>query len=55
MIVITQRIVCYAVVTSEVVRSVGAKGPTCPDCGDRLIKHEGCEQCSSCGYAKCSL
>ena len=28
---------------------------TCPSCGEKLVKHDGCEQCMSCGYGKCSL
>lgn len=27
---------------------------TCPDCGGKLVFAEGCENCYSCGYSKCS-
>jgi ribonucleoside-diphosphate reductase alpha chain len=27
--------------------------PPCPECGARRIYAEGCEKCSSCGWAKC--
>ncbi len=34
---------------------VGQKLPHCPKCGQpALLRIEGCETCSSCGYSKCS-
>lgn len=27
---------------------------TCPDCGSKLIKTDGCIKCLNCGYSKCS-
>ena len=28
--------------------------PPCPDCGEPMVYEEGCENCHSCGYSKCS-
>ena len=33
----------------------GAKPSQCPRCGSAaLIKQEGCDLCTACGYSKCS-
>ena len=29
-------------------------GERCPNCGKKLIAIEGCHNCASCGYSKCS-
>jgi ribonucleoside-diphosphate reductase alpha chain len=29
------------------------KGMSCPECGEPLIKTNGCDSCSNCGYSKC--
>jgi len=35
-------------------RSLGARMAQCPKCGEAaLIRIEGCDQCTSCGYSKC--
>ncbi|MCE9648570.1 MAG: adenosylcobalamin-dependent ribonucleoside-diphosphate reductase [Parvibaculum sp.] len=45
-----------AVVGEPVEPNIGAvKLKACPRCGDRaVIRQEGCETCTSCGYSKCS-
>lgn len=32
----------------------GGFRPPCPDCGAPLVFSEGCENCASCGFSKCS-
>lgn len=27
----------------------------CPECGEKLIKHGGCKECTNCGYSVCNL
>lgn len=30
------------------------EGEKCPECGDDLIRSEGCKKCNSCGYSACA-
>ncbi|HEX3065610.1 MAG TPA: ribonucleoside-diphosphate reductase, adenosylcobalamin-dependent, partial [Dongiaceae bacterium] len=39
----------------KVVNLPGQRLPTCPKCSQpSLIRQEGCDLCTSCGYSKCS-
>jgi ribonucleoside-diphosphate reductase alpha chain len=36
-------------------KPVSKKQDACPQCGETLIRHEGCMSCQNCEYSKCSL
>lgn len=40
-------------VLSKYNKEVQELGESCPDCGGKLLKQEGCTKCSSCSYSKC--
>ncbi len=40
-------------VTRKSEKSEGQIGNTCPNCGGKLVREEGCRKCYSCGFAVC--
>lgn len=41
-------------VLKKYVKDYEKSGETCPECGSKLIYQNGCTQCPSCSYSKCS-
>lgn len=41
-------------ILSKYIPNEEIKGEVCPDCGETLIRENGCVHCSSCGWSRCS-